>query len=64
MSLADFDAVTATNLRGVFACLKFEIVAMLEAGTGGAIVNTSSWTTHGAMPGLAAYAAGNRPWMR
>jgi len=51
-----FDAVVATNLRGVFACLKYEIAAMLDAGTGGAIVNTSSWTAHGAMPGLAAYA--------
>lgn len=58
MSLADFDAVMAINLRGVFACLKYEIAAMLQIGTGGAIVNTSSWTAHGAMPGLAAYAAG------
>jgi NAD(P)-dependent dehydrogenase (short-subunit alcohol dehydrogenase family) len=58
MSLADFDTVMAINLRGVFACLKYEIVAMLEAGIEGAIVNTSSWTAHGAMPGLAAYAAG------
>jgi len=57
MSLADFDAVMATNLRGVFACLKYEIAAMLKAGTGGAIVNTSSWTAHGTMPGVAAYAA-------
>ncbi|WP_317204765.1 glucose 1-dehydrogenase [Janthinobacterium sp.] len=57
-SLADFDAVMATNLRGVFACLKYQIGAMLAAGTGGAIVNTSSWTAHGAMPGLAPYAAG------
>lgn len=58
MSLADFDAVTATNVRGVFACMKYEIAAMLEAGAGGAIVNTSSWTAHGVMPGLSAYAAG------
>ena len=58
MRMADFDALMAINLRGVFACLKYEIAAMLEAGTGGAIVNTSSWTAHGAMPGLAAYAAG------
>lgn len=58
MSLADFDTVMATNLRGVFACLKYEIAAMLEAGNGGAIINTSSWTARGAMPGLAAYAAG------
>lgn len=58
LSLVDFDAVMATNLRGVFCCMKHEISAMLEAGTGGAIVNTSSWTAHGVMPGLSAYAAG------
>ena len=58
MSLADFDAVMAVNLRGVFACLKYEVAAMLAAGNGGAIVNTSSWTAHGAMPGLAVYAGG------
>ena len=55
--LADVDAILATNLRGVYACLKHEIAAMLSAGTTGAIVNTSSWTAHGAMPGVAAYAA-------
>jgi NAD(P)-dependent dehydrogenase (short-subunit alcohol dehydrogenase family) len=55
--LADFDAVLATNLRGVTACLKHELAAMLASGRGGAIVNTSSWTAHGAMPGIAAYAA-------
>ncbi|GAB2895878.1 glucose 1-dehydrogenase [Uliginosibacterium flavum] len=58
MSFADFDAVMAINLRGVFACLKYEIATMQAAGAGGAIVNTSSWTAHGVMPGLAAYAAG------
>jgi NAD(P)-dependent dehydrogenase (short-subunit alcohol dehydrogenase family) len=39
--VAVFDAVLATNLRGVFLCMKYEIAAMLAAG-GGAIVNTSS----------------------
>lgn len=58
VSLADFDTVMATNLRGVFACLKYEIAAMLEAGAGGAIVNTSSWTASGVMPGTSVYAAG------
>lgn len=58
MNMADFDAVMATNLRGVFACMKYEIAAMQDAGIGGAIVNTSSWTASGVMPGLAAYAAG------
>lgn len=58
MRHADFDTVMTTNLRGVFACLKYEIAAMLEVGAGSAIVNTSSWTAHGATPGLAVCAAG------
>lgn len=53
----DFDSLLSINLRGVFACLKYEIAAMLDRGVHGAIVNTSSWTAHGAMPGIAAYAA-------
>lgn len=40
-SAEDFDRVYATNLRGVFLCMKHEIAAMLKTG-GGAIVNTSS----------------------
>jgi NAD(P)-dependent dehydrogenase (short-subunit alcohol dehydrogenase family) len=36
-----FDRCLATNLRGVFLCMKHEIPAMLAAG-GGSIVNTSS----------------------
>jgi NAD(P)-dependent dehydrogenase (short-subunit alcohol dehydrogenase family) len=36
-----FDLVIATNLRGPFLCMKYEIPAMLAAG-GGSIVNTSS----------------------
>jgi A-factor type gamma-butyrolactone 1'-reductase (1S-forming) len=36
-----FDLVIATNLRGPFLCMKYEIPAMLRVG-GGAIVNTSS----------------------
>lgn len=37
----DWDAVLATNLTGVFLCLKHEIRAMMRLG-GGSIVNTSS----------------------
>jgi len=55
-SLDDFDAVMAINLRAVFLCMRAEIQAMKTRG-GGAIVNTSSWTAVGAMPGTAAYAA-------
>jgi NAD(P)-dependent dehydrogenase (short-subunit alcohol dehydrogenase family) len=36
-----FDKVLATNLRGPFLCMKYEIPAMLDAG-GGSIVVTSS----------------------
>jgi A-factor type gamma-butyrolactone 1'-reductase (1S-forming) len=39
--VAMFDAVIATNLRGVFLCMKYEIATMLSSG-GGTIVNTSS----------------------
>jgi A-factor type gamma-butyrolactone 1'-reductase (1S-forming) len=38
---ASFDEIVATNLRGTFLCLKYEIAQMLRNG-GGAIVNTSS----------------------
>jgi NAD(P)-dependent dehydrogenase (short-subunit alcohol dehydrogenase family) len=41
LTTAKFDEVIATNLRGVFLCMKHEIPAMLASG-GGAIVNTSS----------------------
>lgn len=41
LSADSLDAVLATNLKGVFLCMKHEIPAMLAAG-GGAIVNTSS----------------------
>jgi NAD(P)-dependent dehydrogenase (short-subunit alcohol dehydrogenase family) len=36
-----FDDILATNLRGPFLCMKYEVPAMIDAG-GGAIVNTSS----------------------
>ncbi|WP_241158315.1 SDR family NAD(P)-dependent oxidoreductase [Cohnella candidum] len=57
LSFDDFDTLMSINLRGVFACLKYEIAAMLERGIRGSIVNTSSWTAHGAMPGTSGYAA-------
>jgi NAD(P)-dependent dehydrogenase (short-subunit alcohol dehydrogenase family) len=41
LSASKFDDVIATNLRGVFLCMKHEIAAMLKNG-GGSIVNTSS----------------------
>jgi 2,5-dichloro-2,5-cyclohexadiene-1,4-diol dehydrogenase 1 len=41
LEASEFDAVHNTNLRGVFLCMKYEILAMRETG-GGAIVNNSS----------------------
>jgi NAD(P)-dependent dehydrogenase (short-subunit alcohol dehydrogenase family) len=38
---AIFDDTLATNLRGVFLCMKYEVPEMLKTG-GGAIVNTAS----------------------
>jgi NAD(P)-dependent dehydrogenase (short-subunit alcohol dehydrogenase family) len=37
----DFDRVTAVNLRGVWSCMKFELLQMRRQGSG-AIVNCSS----------------------
>lgn len=56
MSEAEFDRVIAINLKGVWLSVKHELAAM-SAGHGGAIVNTSSWLTHGASMGSAAYSA-------
>jgi NAD(P)-dependent dehydrogenase (short-subunit alcohol dehydrogenase family) len=52
-----FYRVIATNLKGVFLCLKYEIAAML-AGGGGAIVNlTSTVGLVGTGAGIAPYIA-------
>ena len=37
-----WDRTIGINLTGVFLCLKYEMKQMMEQGTGGAIVNTSS----------------------
>lgn len=57
MSEADFDRLIATNLKGVWLSIKYELAAMSRAGQGGAIVNTSSWLAQGASMGSAAYSA-------
>ncbi|MDB5714842.1 MAG: hypothetical protein JWO15_2239 [Sphingomonadales bacterium] len=40
LSVDEFDRVVSVDLRGVFLCMKYEILAM--KGRGGAIVNTAS----------------------
>jgi NAD(P)-dependent dehydrogenase (short-subunit alcohol dehydrogenase family) len=53
----DFDRGIATNIRGTFLGMKFEIGAMLRNG-GGAIVNMASVAGVNATANLAAYVAG------
>jgi NAD(P)-dependent dehydrogenase (short-subunit alcohol dehydrogenase family) len=55
-SEANWDRTLATNLKGVFLCMKFEIPVMLAQG-GGAIVNTASVAGLVAYPMLPAYSA-------
>ncbi|SFR90264.1 glucose 1-dehydrogenase [Sphingomonas jatrophae] len=54
MSEADWDRTVGINLKGVWACLKYQCGQMLAQG-GGAIVNTSSIMGVASGPGLAAY---------
>jgi NAD(P)-dependent dehydrogenase (short-subunit alcohol dehydrogenase family) len=52
----DFDKVIAVDLRGVFLCMKYEILQMLKAG-GGSIVNTASVAGVIGDPGMSPYVA-------
>jgi NAD(P)-dependent dehydrogenase (short-subunit alcohol dehydrogenase family) len=54
---AEFDLGIATNIRGTFLGMKFQIPAMLASG-GGAIVNMASIAGLNATANLAAYVAG------
>jgi NAD(P)-dependent dehydrogenase (short-subunit alcohol dehydrogenase family) len=38
----EFDRIIQINLRGVWLCMKYEVVQMLKQGSGGAIVNLAS----------------------
>jgi NAD(P)-dependent dehydrogenase (short-subunit alcohol dehydrogenase family) len=53
----EFDRVNAVNLRGVWSCMKYELLQMREQGSG-AIVNNSSLGGIVGLPGRAAYHAG------
>ncbi|MEK9280912.1 MULTISPECIES: glucose 1-dehydrogenase [unclassified Bradyrhizobium] len=53
---ATFDKVIAVDLKGVFLCMKHEILHMSKHG-GGAIVNTASIAGVIADPGMAPYVA-------
>ena len=56
MTADEFDAVIATNLRGVWLLARAEIRAMIASGRQGSIVNTSSFVAEAATPGTSAYA--------
>ena len=51
-----FDYIIDANVKGVWLCMKREIVQMLEQGSG-AIVNTASGAGLVGVPGLTAYVA-------
>ncbi len=51
-----FDRMTAVNLRGVWLCMKHELVQMLKQG-GGVIVNTGSIAGLSGLPTSSAYVA-------
>ena len=57
IDVADFDRGIATNIRGTFLGMKFQIPAMLQGG-GGAIVNMASLAGLTGVANLAAYVAG------
>ena len=50
-SLEQFDKLMGINVRGVFLCMKYEIIQMLSTG-GGVIVNNSSMGGLIAFPGF------------
>ena len=56
MTSGEWDRVFSINLRGVFLCMKYELVQMREQGSG-AIVNCSSIGGLIGLPGRAAYHA-------
>lgn len=57
MTEEDWDRTIEVNLKGVWACLKYECAQMLKQGDGGAIVNISSVMALVSGPGLASYSA-------
>jgi NAD(P)-dependent dehydrogenase (short-subunit alcohol dehydrogenase family) len=53
----EFDKVIGINTKGVWLACKYEIELFKKQGTGGAIVNTSSWLARGASSGSGVYSA-------
>jgi len=53
----DYDAVMDINTKGVWLSCKYQIEQFRKQGTGGSIINTSSWLAVGAFSGSALYSA-------
>src|SRR5262249_41266482 len=53
----EFDTHIGFNLKSVWLCMRHEITAMLQPGSGGAIVNTSSVNGLGGVANNSLYAA-------
>ena len=53
---ADFDKIVNINVKSIWACMKYEIPAMLQSG-GGSIVNNSSMGAFRTMRGISLYTA-------
>jgi NAD(P)-dependent dehydrogenase (short-subunit alcohol dehydrogenase family) len=54
---ANWDAVMAINLKGVFLCMKYQIPEMLKRGHGAIVNNSSAFGLVGSTAGHAPYAA-------
>jgi NAD(P)-dependent dehydrogenase (short-subunit alcohol dehydrogenase family) len=52
-----FDRIQRINVRGVYLCMKHEVLAMLRAGQGGTIVNIGSTNSYRPQPHQTAYTA-------
>jgi NAD(P)-dependent dehydrogenase (short-subunit alcohol dehydrogenase family) len=52
----DFEEVIDINLKGVWLCMKYQLLALIERG-GGVIVNMSTSITRIGLPGTAIYTA-------
>ncbi|WP_185210446.1 SDR family NAD(P)-dependent oxidoreductase [Sphingobacterium mizutaii] len=53
----EFDNVVGINVKGTWLSCKYEIEQFKKQGTGGTIVNTSSWLSRGAFGGSGVYSA-------
>lgn len=53
----EYDRVMRINTKGVWLACKYEIEQFKKQGTGGSIVNTSSWLAKGANSGSGVYSA-------